>query len=160
MGFKPVFGWRGHKHAHCVVNDEAGVRVLKIPVRDFDRAPQLLYRGNPYPPERFRDAMLRIGERKGITQAAVELLMRSEGPSDDAPEDAEPAPTPAATTADPKKPDTAREARPSTPSGGGLIAAFSVEFKLEPGRIRKLLRAAGLAAPYTDAAAIRKALAK
>lgn len=160
MGFKPTLCCRGTKHAHCVVNDETGVRVIKMPIRDTDKARPVLYRGQPYPFLRFKEAMLRIGRRKGITQAAIELLERPEAVSGDPPEDAVPAPKPDGATPEATKPVSARQARPDRPSGDGLIASFAVEFKLDPKRVRKVLRAAGLHAPYTDAAAIRKALTK
>lgn len=56
------------------------------------------------------------------------------------------------------------QGRPSKRSGGGgkggseLIKALAEDKRLDPGKVRALLRKAGLSAPYTDEVACRKAL--
>jgi hypothetical protein len=43
--------------------------------------------------------------------------------------------------------------------GGSVIAAVCKELKIDPRLARRKLRGAGMKAPYTDATAVRKALA-
>ncbi len=68
-----------------------------------------------------------------------------------------------------RRPDSPKPGKPSVappaasggasrPTGGTLIARIAAELKLEPPKLRKLLRAAGLSAPYDDERKIRGAL--
>lgn len=152
MGNKPALCLHGRKHAHCVINDETGVRVIRVPIQDVAEARPIPYQGGTYPLDRFRREMLKIGLRKGITQAATELLERAETTIDDEPE---PDPgIPIQTT------DVKPHSKPPADAGKSLITSLASEFKLEPSGIRRRLRAAGLNAPYTDSTAIRRALEK
>lgn len=74
LGHKPTIGFRGNKHVHCVINDGAAVRVVRIPPRDFDLSPPLLLNDKPYPLERIIGQLRTFGQRKGITQQAADLL--------------------------------------------------------------------------------------
>lgn len=138
-----------------------------------------------YPIELFVKRFEDIGKRKGMTLRAQYFLKRAlEGgvedneslPPDTLPGDVAPvthiidvtsplggsrrvAPDP--TPPKPRKPPVAPTAAPgaaSRTSGSTLIARISAELKLEPTKLRKLLRAAGLSAPYIDEAKIRGAL--
>ena len=46
------------------------------------------------------------------------------------------------------------------PATTSVIAAICKELKIDPRIARRKLRSAGMAAPYTDASAVRKALAE
>jgi len=60
------------------INDETGVRVVRIPVEDGDRGRSIPYRGGEYPPRALPDRNAPNRPTKGITQAALDLLTASE----------------------------------------------------------------------------------
>lgn len=69
--------------------------------------------------------------------------------------------TPRPTPDKPKKPSVAppkAAAGPVRTAGADVIRTIAAELKLEPPKLRKLLRAAGLRAPYDDIAKVRAAL--
>jgi len=129
-----------------------------------------------YPIELFVKRFEEISKRKPVTARAAYFLKRAleGGVSDDEalPPDELPSPddrrgdtdcTDAVRTGDPKamraasrarEPDKAKSPAVAPPkavsgaSGGTLIARIAAEFKLEPPKLRKLLRAAGMRAPY------------
>ena len=73
-GFKPALCFRGRKSAHCIINDETGVRVIELPVRQVDTSQIIPRHGAEYPPGLFAERILEIGKRKGITRRALALL--------------------------------------------------------------------------------------
>lgn len=140
-----------------------------------------------YPIELFVQRFEEIGRRKGMTLRAQYFLKQAlaGGVPDDAtlPPDTLPGdPAPVRSTADvllgkpataPRSPTTGKPGKPpvappkaaagasdgaSRTAGATLVARLAVEFKLEPPKLRKLLRAAGLRAPYTDEQKLRDAL--
>jgi hypothetical protein len=146
-GFKPAVCFRAREYAHCVVNEDSGIHVIKVPVRDFDHAPVVLLKGEAYPTKRAAKMMLDFTERttarRDITQRASELLR---GVLDGSETTVVDAPTP---------PTEHPKGAPTT-----LIAAICAELDIDPPVARRLLRKAGLAAPYTDEAQIRAVLKK
>lgn len=181
---KPALCFRGRNQAHAVINDEGCIRVVShISVRDHDDAKIVLgpigLGHQEYPVDLFVKRFAEIAKRKGVTLRAAYFLKRAlEGgvsdndtlPPDTLPGDPQPAKV--ASAADPagkpapasSKPRTAVVAPPKQPNAGSrtggatLIARIAVELKLEPPKLRKLLRASGLSAPYTDEKKIREAL--
>lgn len=72
-----------------------------------------------------------------------------------------------ASPASPAKAASKAATKPVEPSGAAprtagsdVVRKLAIELKLEPPKLRKLLRSKGLRAPYTDEAAIRKAIGK
>lgn len=162
-GFKPAICFRAREYAHCVVNEDSGIHVIKVPVRDFDRAPVVMQRGEAYPPKQAAKYMLdcttRVTSRRDITLKAAALL---QGVLDGSiSEDAIDAP---AAPVDHWKPKNqtlttdGKEIPTRTPTT--LVATICAELKIDPPVARKLLRKAGLNAPYTDEAQIRAILKK
>lgn len=138
-----------------------------------------------YPIDLFVQRFEEIGKRKGMTLRAQYFLKQAlaGGVPDDAtlPPDTLPG-DPVRSTADvflgkpaiaPRPPTTGKPGKPpvappkaaagasggvSRTAGATLVARIAAEFKLEPPKLRKLLRAAGLRAPYTDEKKLREAL--
>lgn len=166
-GLKPALCFRGRKYVRCIVNDERSIRVKEITLRAYDTASFPDDHGHPYSVEKFISHMERISCIKPITQASLKLIERARSGVDIADEEMPPE--------DPEQPDgsEAGQANPSPQaqahpvsevdrpavSGPTLVAAIAAERKIEPVKLRRMLRAAGLHAPYTDRAAIEKALA-
>ena len=173
--FLPALCFRkpGALHVPCVCGDSVnGIRKFTVSASQHDKSTILEHGyGNfaaPYTPERFAGHMRRIAGAAPITPEARALLLPycpdmpfgpaptlfpdREQPSDDAPDDASPAPV--------RKLNGARKAPagPLRTSGKELIRALAAAAKLAPEKVRAKLRAAGLRAPYTDEAACRKAL--
>lgn len=144
IGLKPVLGVRGRKYASCVVIDENFVRVVQVDLKDFDKSAPVLYHGQPYPVERFAKHMLnqsRASAKREVTKGAAEVIEKAlRGEEVD---EAPPSPE-----------------KPSQPSARaeGVLASICRELSIEPSAARRVLRAAGMKAPYEDATAIRQAL--
>lgn len=152
--FKPSVCFRAREYAHCVVNADDGIRVVKVPVRDFDHSPVVHLKGENYPPARAATMMLafttRPVARRSITQRA-EGLLRGILDGTITPEAIDAPPPPSSPT--PAK-------APATPrgEGGSLIATICAALNIEPTAARRTLRKHGMHAPYTDESAIRAIL--
>jgi len=151
VSVKPMLGVRGTKYATCVLIDSETIRVVQLPLRDFDRSLPVVYHGGPYPVARFIDSVLAMTKRRihplEITQGALETLERARLQGDTPIEDTPEAPPAAPVPAPPKR-------QPGT----NLLRDVCAELKVEPGAARRLLRKAGLSAPYLDEKAIRSVL--
>lgn len=171
---KPALCFRARKHAHVVINDETRVRVAEVSLKDHDLSYPVGFGAGPYPLPRIVEHYRKIGERKGITKRAEFFLEKAlaGGVDDEAdlpPDEVDGAPESAPTTGSdpaapkPVKPVSGSPAKPGGPlrtSGAAVIVRIAAELKLEPPKLRKLLRSKGLSAPYDDEAKIRKALGK
>lgn len=138
---------RGRKFATCVVNDDNGIHLVKLPVADYDR----YARPRAETPKKVAQQLLAFTRRdvspKSITQGAFDIL--NDVVSGQIPEeDVEYVPPPAAAS---------NGEKPATRST--ILAAICQELKIEAAVARRKLRKAGLHAPYEDEKAIRKALA-
>ena len=155
-GFKPALCFRARDFAHCVVNEDSGIHVVKVPVREFDHSPPVTFKGDAYPIARAAQKMLdytvRSVARREITQKAQRLL---EGVIDGSitPEALE------ASETDLTPDDTAPKA-PRAASGPAttIVATICSELKLDPALARRFLRKAGLSAPYTDEKLVRSTI--
>lgn len=156
IGCKPALCFRGTKWAHCVVNEDTGIRVLEVPLRDFDQSPVVEHRGVPYSIERCAKTLFsfttRTIARREITLGAQRLL---EGVLDGTINE-QVVEKAAVIAAPPPKSDSSDDAPTRTPTT--LVATICNELKLEPTTARRLLRKAGLHAPYDDEAKIRSIL--
>lgn len=187
---KPALCFRGRNQAHAVINDECAVRVVSnIPLKQHDSSNIVLgphgYGHTEYPITLFVKRFEEIGKRKGITKRAQYLLDRAlvGGIKDEEPlppdeiegKELPPAPPPAldakpqersgsrSAAAKPEKPASKSRSESvagSRTAGADIVRKLSIEFKLEPPKLRKLLRSKGLHAPYDDEAKLRKALGK
>lgn len=151
VGNKPALCIRGRKHATCVVRDDSGIRLRQLDLPTFDRLCRpVLFHGHPYPIDRAAKMMLSFTKRSvarcEITQGAKVFLDRILNGSivEEEIEVHEP------TAQTPRKAN-------STPRSS-LLKDLCDELKLDPRVARRVLRAAGLHAPYEDEKAIRKAL--
>jgi len=139
-GCRPGIGFRGTKYASVVLDDEGTIRVEKVELREWDQMRVVPYKGAPYPIERAIKTLLKTAKHKPITVEAKTLLTRGDIEAADV---TLPEPTPT---------------KPAKIVGTNVLAQACAELKIEPAAARRLLRKAGLSAPYTDAAAIRNAL--
>ena len=146
VSLKPVLGVRGTKYATCVVVDEETIRAVQVPLKDFDRSAPVLYKGRPYPVDRFIEHMERQARqrynRRDMTQAARDAIARAQagaGTEDVPPPLPEPTPPPA---------------RPEA----NLLSRICAELKIDPSVARRQLRKAGLKAPYDNEKLIRENL--
>lgn len=180
MPIKPALCFRGRKTCHAVINDDTRVRVVSdLSIKDHDRSAPVLFQHQKYPIQKFVETFLDIGKRKGITKRAQFMLAKAlnggideeaELPPDETEGTDEPpakrtgAPTkPASASPSPKPAKPASKAANAAPgaSGGTLVARIAAEYRLEPPKLRKLLRAKGLRAPYDGREdEIRKILGK
>jgi hypothetical protein len=154
IGFKPALCFRGIKWAHCIVNEDEGIRVMKIDVQTLDKAQAVEFRGAAYPIKRCAEQLMaftnRLTARKDITEAARELVQRVLA-DEVIEEKAELVPVKA-------KVATSTDAAPTARST--ILAAICAELNIEPAMARRVLRKAGLHAPYNDAAVLRRTLKK
>lgn len=168
-GMKPALCFRGRKIVRCVINDERSIRVKEVTLRMYDTASFVNDHGHPYAVEKFISHMERISTIKPTTQAALKLMERARAgleidDEDLPPEDAEESPhhpepsTPQASRASVSGLSQSAEKKVPTAQGPSVIAAIAAERRMEATKIRRLLRAAGLHAPYEDRAAILAAL--
>lgn len=177
-GVKPALCFRGRNQAHAVVNEGTRIRVVSnIPLRNIDQAAVVLgpygLGQKEYPVDKFVERFLKLGEQKGITRRAKFLLEKalSGGVEDDTvlPPDEPEAGAAAAPKERPASPEAPKPGKPvsepvrklagpSRTSGADVIRRISAELKLEPTKLRKLLRSKGLSAPYTDEMKIRGVL--
>lgn len=136
------------------------IRVRKL--TEANGKPKPLYEGKKaYPLAKAIAHIRRAAETHGITEAATKLLARIEAGDikvaevDDLPDETN---APVAPAAKVRRSALAGDKVEKTPRGN-VLAGILAELKLEGRVARRKLRKAGLHAPYTDAAAIRKALA-
>lgn len=153
IGFKPALCFRGIKWAHCIVNEDEGIRVMKIDVQTLGQAQAVEFRGAAYPIKRCAEQLMSFTKRhtaaKAITEAARELIERVLA-NEVIEEKAEiVAPKAKITTT------TDTSAPRST-----VLAGICAELNIEPTMARRMLRKAGLHAPYDDAAVLRRTLGK
>lgn len=137
-GFKPAVVFRYEHLAQAIINDETEIRVLDLSLRDADQARVVLYAGSNYPVERAVSILKRTG--KPFDYLAEQLLRVADGVLDSA--------------------IVAVKAPESTPevSNSSALGRVCAALGLNPGVARRLLRKAGLRAPYTDETLIRKTL--
>lgn len=185
-GVRPALCFRGRNQAHAVINDGSAVRVVSnIPLRDLDQAAIV---SGPhglghieYPVTLFVQRLERIARGKQITQRAKFLLDRAlaGGLEDDEklpPDEVDTGPLginfdpgPPQSKEQKRAPDAPKPAKPasktaiapgepSRTAGADVIRRIAIELKLEPPKLRKLLRSKGLHAPYDDEAKIRAVL--
>lgn len=168
---KTALCFRGRRHAHVVINDETRIRSCEISLKEHDLSFPVMFKAGAYPIPKIVEHYREMGARKQITRRADYFLTRAlNGGVDE--ETALPPDTvenePEAPTASPGTPKPVKAASERQPSSGGpsrtagaaVIARIAVELKLEPTKLRKLLRSKGLSAPYDDEGKIRKALGK
>lgn len=166
-GQKPALCLRGRKHALCLIASYP-VRVLKRPVKEFDRARRVIHRGEEYSILRALDQFSEIGSRNGMTERARRLLakIRERAEVDEGEfEDEEEAPYTGPSLEPPpssiievtKIPIEGRSQKRSS-GGSNLLATICAELKIEGAVARRKLRKAGLSAPYDDETKIREAL--
>ena len=141
-GCRPGIGFRGTKYASFVFDDAASIRVEKVELREWDQMRVVPYKGVAYPIERAIKTLLKTAKKKPITVEALRLLNREdlEAPEIELP------------------PVSAPQAASAVRSS--VLSEICAELKLEASTARRLLRKAGLSAPYTDPVAIRTALTK
>lgn len=172
--------FRGRKWANCVVVDYP-IKVYTMDLREADKLEIPQFKGEPYPTKRMADSLLTLSKKNGITVAAERLVRAALDGAHLSEEiiDAKPSENGAGPDAEKKprktraakkkiaehseaiaKADPPREKVPRKPAGEGIVAQFSAKFKLEPKDARKLLRKAGLHAPYNDAAKVEEVLSK
>lgn len=152
-GWRPALCVRGREYASCVVADSTRLSVLRVPLREFDAYPPVSYRGIPYPPqraaERFLAATRRRHQRLDATKEALRIVrITLDLPADD-PDDP---------PADPPPGQPRAKQEPAVRRSSGTLQTICAELTIAPAAARRALRAAGLRAPYEDAAAIRRIL--
>lgn len=161
---KPALCFRGKRAAHAVVNDETCVHVVSVPLASHDASPPVLFKRLEYPLPKFIAHIERIGKSKGITQRARYFLDRAV--NHEPIEESELPPDVIGTMipevhAESLRPVPNEPRQPAAKAvGGTLIARIAADVGLEPPKLRKLLRAAGMRAPYEDEKAIRAAIKK
>lgn len=178
LPIKPALCFRGRKTCHAVINDDNRIRVLSdLTLKSHDSAVPVLFEHQSYPIARFVERFREIASRKGITKRAEFLLSKAleGGVDEDAelpPDETDDEPGSAPVTARPAAPAARPPGKPAKPvsgpvrkpvaaprtPGGTLVARLATEMKLEPPKLRKLLRSKGLNAPYDDEAKLRKTL--
>lgn len=175
MPVKPALCFRGINTAYAVINDVKCVRVVSnISLKEHDHSIPVFFPLGSHPLRDTVDKLCKFGLRKGITKRAEYFLKHALNggidesaplPPDEiagaAPEAATKEPTRSPTTAKPAKPAVAppeRAAGPSRTAGSDVIRKLAVELKLEPTKLRKILRSKGLSAPYTNEELIRSKL--
>lgn len=159
---------RGHKYATCVINDDTALRLVKVRVADFDR-----YAGNVHPensdPKTVAEKWMAFTYRaicpKEITQGAARILrmiIDGEIPAEDVElNDVELAPSRPEgvnhgtdVSRRKKKPRLVRKNGEDTTTTAApkstILAGICATLKLEPTIARRMLRAAGMSAPYDD----------
>lgn len=161
----------GTKFVNCVVVDHP-VRVWTMGKGDLDALQTPLFKGKPYPAKRMAKKLLEIAKTNGITKAAKKLVRAvldgTALPADEVDakpsenQDAEfepgtsylnPSASRRTTRKAAAKPDAeAKPAKKKTdgPAHGSLVRTIAERFKLDAAEARKLLRQAGMKAPYTD----------
>jgi hypothetical protein len=133
-----------------------GLATIKIDIRDHDHASTLTYAGADYPLARLIDAFRRIAAIRGLGSVPNDIanrfipnleLPRIEGP------DVSDGPT-SEGFADERRD---REV-PVVHVRSNVLGSICKELKIEPSVARRLLRAAGMHAPYIDEKKIREIL--
>lgn len=163
-GVKLAICFRGTKHAHCVMNFDTGISVVKVELRYYDKADFIKDGPGYYEVKKACKKFLALTKRdvarRTITERAKELLERAlSGDVTEAELPATDAPAPK----DEKPTTTSKEATKrikSDDSKESHLARLCNELNMEPTKARRLLRAAGLHAPYDDAAALKKVLVR
>ena len=151
-GAKLVIGLRGRKLASCVVNYETGICLEKIDLREYDQMRDVPGpNGQPYDPKKAAEAFLaftrRHTARRSITQGAEDVLQRIlTGDT--------------ATLVDTEKSPDVAAASPEPATSSKVLPSVCKTLGLDPSKARRLLRAAGLHAPYCDAAKLLEVLGK
>lgn len=141
---------RGHKYATCVINEDSGIHLVRIPVKDYDRYAQ----NKTVPLKGMAQQLISFTTReispKPITKGALEILERvvsGDIPEQDVEFKDEPIEAPVE-----KKING--DAKPRS----NLLAQICSELKIEGTAARRKLRKAGLHAPYENEKEIRAAL--
>lgn len=165
FGTKPAICFRGTKHAHCVMNFDTGISVVKVDLREYDRA-RLVPNGKGYyevkdAAKKFLALTKRDVARRSITEKAKELLSRAlNGEVTEAALPEENGLDQPITKKEKTK--SKKETTTEQPKGerSTTLSTLCEELKLAPAKARRLLRAAGLHAPYNDVKALRAALVR
>ena len=153
FGNKPALCFVGATEARCVVNDDEGMHVVRLPpemVNDSSAPagyddPQ---EGVPKFIQYFNVRLIKTAPK--IADEVFDLIRMAQDPPDDFPEAGKPA--------SPSKPRAKRSKAPATKKPPSIINQLAEEMKTTPPKIRKALRGAGLKAPYDDEKKIRAAL--
>jgi len=151
LGVKPALCVPTPTGVSCVISEVDGIRVVAISLDDYLKAdPVLVSNGQPYPLSRFADACVRQSRKDGalarpFTRQAAKIVAPHVSPelkfvADTAPTSRPNAKTPGATAT-------------------GLVQTLCAELAIDPKKARRILRKAGMNAPYTNETAIRAALA-
>ena len=149
-GVRPALLIPGDKKGTAVLNDaERGLHTVACTLDDIANASPVDYKGGEYPAALWAAGQIATTTRKtaqrAYTKAAMALCLAVAGDT--------PVPTHSPDdTADGPKGERAKSTR------GNVVAAVCAELSLAPKAARRILRAAGLRAPYEDAAAVRAAL--
>lgn len=149
-GHKPALCFRGDKKAHCVIIGEIEICTVDLPFDAVEKSPSVpdsmgQAAGISYSPEKF---ILRVtGTGKPMTPEARQLLQGLNGKK-------------VALSTVRKKLETVPTTAPLKTAGAELVLTLAAEWKLPSPKLRRYLRSQGMHAPYTDEAALRKALKK
>lgn len=149
-GRRPALGVRGRKYASCVVADASSLSVIQVELREFDQSPIVTHGSAAYSPQRAAEHFLATTRRRHQRLAATKEAMRIIRNILDLPE----------SPGESDPPNTSEQAAESsaTRRSGGPLRGICAELSIEPAAARRILRAAGLRAPYDDATTLRKVL--
>jgi len=150
-GNRPALCFDDGKQGYAIINSDEAVEVTSISLALL-RSSRLV-RGTSdkeesYDPNLFAEHILSFQRFKPIRPNVHKFLKFLQDPTEIEPQ--------VETTLE-KKPDPKPTSKSEKP-GKNLIQAIAQELKLEPSKLRKLLRAKGLKAPYTDESLIRKTI--
>ena len=142
---KPALCVPSDKDVRCVISETTGIHAITITLDDFVKAEPVLYKGQPYPLSRFADQLVAQTRKEGalqrtITRSAARLI------------------APFVTDSTWQPVESRRTSSSTATPRGNLVATLCAELGLEPKKARRILRKAGMNAPYTDESALRAAL--
>ncbi len=155
-GNKPALCFITDDEARCVINTEEGVDLVSLPVLDIRKSPPVSgYEDDDEAARKFLQYYnVTLKKKKAIGDGVQELMDLIGTEPTEFPKKKTSKP-PAKSKAPKKSAKPKKKAEPSAPS---IVNKIAEETQTTPSRVRKALRAAGLAAPYTDEKAMREAL--
>lgn len=162
--------FRGRKWANCVVVDYP-IKVWTTRLEEADKLEIPEYQGKPYPVARMADSLLSLSKKNGITVAAERLLRAALDGSHLSEEAIDAKPSENGEIIEPVKKKRAKKTagEPKPPKkekpvvigrSPTVVGTICAKLKLDPKVARKMLRKAGLHAPYADAAKVEEILTK